>query len=299
MGSIAPIARADPAPQGVILCADDYGLSQGVSDAIVSLAKTARISATSALVNLPRWPADAAALRECRANTALGLHFNLTLGRPLGAMPRLAPSGALPPLSRMLRLSWAGGLDNSEIAEEATNQIAAFELAIGAPPDFVDGHQHVHVLPGIRTILLDLLATRYPRRNLLVRDPTDRFSDALRRPARAKALFVAGLAWGFADQAARRGLVVNSGFSGFSSFRGRRSYAEEFDRYLIGAGRGHLIMCHPGLMEPDLGQFDTLGEFRRAEFEILARREDIPNLIWRPNRKGGEFGCDWPITHRV
>jgi predicted glycoside hydrolase/deacetylase ChbG (UPF0249 family) len=41
----------------IAICADDYGLSYGVSAGIIEALEAGRLSAVSALVNGPRWPA--------------------------------------------------------------------------------------------------------------------------------------------------------------------------------------------------------------------------------------------------
>ncbi len=283
-----------PGHRGVILCADDYGLTPGVSAAILSLAAAGRLSATSALVTLPDWPAHARDLAECRKFLTVGLHLNLTLGRPLAAMPRLAPGGDFPSIGRLLRLALSGALDRDEIRAEATRQLALFEAAFGFPPDFVDGHHHVHALPGVRRAVLDALSEYAPAGGLLVRDPSDRWGRILGRPARAKALFVALLSGDLADQATRRSFVVNVGFAGFSSFSARRSFDWELDQFLRGAGPGHMIMCHPGRPDSKLAELDTVSDRRQEELDVLARRGDLQSWLWRPRRSGAEQRCDWP-----
>ncbi|MBF0306682.1 MAG: ChbG/HpnK family deacetylase, partial [Alphaproteobacteria bacterium] len=57
-------------PQGTssgrpfVLCADDYGLSPGVSRGILMLIRMGRVSATGCMVTMPQWPALAPALAE-------------------------------------------------------------------------------------------------------------------------------------------------------------------------------------------------------------------------------------------
>jgi predicted glycoside hydrolase/deacetylase ChbG (UPF0249 family) len=70
----------------LILCADDYALTEGVSRAIGELAAARRLSATSAMVTTPHWPAMAPRLAVHRGHLAVGVHLNLTLGAPAGAM---------------------------------------------------------------------------------------------------------------------------------------------------------------------------------------------------------------------
>ena len=69
----------------IILCADDYALTEGISRAIGELAAARRLSATSVMVTTPHWPATAPRLRAHRGHLAVGLHLNLTLGSAAGA----------------------------------------------------------------------------------------------------------------------------------------------------------------------------------------------------------------------
>ena len=196
-------SRPDPgpsqgAPSAIILCADDYAMTEGISRAIGELAAAQRLSATSVMVTSPHWPATAPRLAAHRGHLSIGLHLNLTLGRPLGPMPRLAASGTLPSLQPPDGLGLrVPPLVRTEIRDEIERQLDRFETGLRFPPDHVDGHQHVHVLPAVRGALLDAVARRYGGRPPLVRDPTDRLSaSSARSSARAKAIFVGLLATG-------------------------------------------------------------------------------------------------------
>src|SRR5258705_2229749 len=147
----------------LILCADDYALSVGVGRAIGELSAARRLSATSVLVTTAHWPRLAPRLSVHRGHLAIGLHFNLTMGAPLGKMRRLAPAGTLPKLGRLLGGALIGLLDRVEIKDELQRQLDHFERGLSFPPDHVDGHQHIHVVPGIREVVLETLAKRYPR----------------------------------------------------------------------------------------------------------------------------------------
>jgi hypothetical protein len=140
----------------LLLCADDYGLNPGVDAAIAGLVRAGRLGAFSCLSNGPAWPEDAQAVAGLRAQAQAGLHFNLTEGRPLSpSLAALWPS--LPSLPRLLLASHLGRLPLAALADELAAQVQAFEDGSGCRPDFVDGHQHVHHLPGVRGLLLDWL----------------------------------------------------------------------------------------------------------------------------------------------
>ena len=277
----------------VILIADDYALTSGVSRAICELAGAGRLSGTSALVTRPGWQGDADLLRPLREQLAIGLHFNLTLGEPLGAMPSFAPNGRFPTLGAVTRGAILQMLPEPDIDAEFARQLDAFEDAIGAPPDFIDGHQHVHALPGIRGCLFRVLQAYATPPGLLLRDPSDRALAISRRGvAPAKALLISNLARGFGAAARRQGYIINDSFAGVSAFDAN-SVADEFASAATYAGERHLIMCHPGFMDAELEALDSVTTRREAEFDFLLEANDFTRLVWRPKR-ASNGRIDWP-----
>jgi len=254
----------------VAICADDFGLSHGVSVGILKALDAGRLTAVSALVTGPRWPAMGRELARHGERADLGLHFNLTLGRPLGAMPNFAPTGAFPPVSRVIRMALRGKLPMDEIRAEIDRQFDRFEAVLERRPDHVDGHQHVHVLPGVRQALLDAMAARKLGGRAWLRDAGDSLHRIAARRAHArKALVVRTLSAGFRREAKRRGFVVNEGFSGFSDFHPGHDYATAFESYLRAPGRRHLIMCHPGHVDDELKAQDPVTIAREQELAFL------------------------------
>ena len=107
----------------IILNADDYAITHGVSRAIEQLAVARRLSATSAKVTLPDWPEAAKRIRELRDRIAIGLHLNLTVGAPAGPMPDAAPLGQFPSLKTLLLRSLTGRLSRED--STGSDQVAA------------------------------------------------------------------------------------------------------------------------------------------------------------------------------
>ena len=137
------------------------------------------------------------------------------------------------------------------------------------------------------------LKRRFPNGGPLVRDPSDNATAIFRRRVAAgKALSVALLSIGLRRLVEASGFAVNAGFSGFSTF-GAVPYAKEFDAFLAAPGPRHMIMCHPGLPDEELGDRDSIRHRRGEEHQVLATREDIPGLIWRPNRATDATGFPW------
>jgi chitin disaccharide deacetylase len=273
----------------VILCADDYAITGGVSTAIDQLIAAGRLSATSAIVTGPHWPALAPSLAAHWPRSGLGLHINLTLGQPLAPMPLLAPEGALPAVGVVTRKALTGTLSApaavAEIAGEISRQIAAFTQGTGFQPDFIDGHQHVHALPGVRSALLSALASVRWTAPPLVRDPADgALAIARRGVARLKAASVGALAAGFGATIRNAGFPTNRGFAGFSDFTLGTDYAAELEKCFTERGARPLVMCHPGFPDAELAALDPLTERRREEFDGLLRAPWLPAALWQPDR---------------
>ena len=266
-------------PFPLTLIADDYGLSPGVSRGIREALAAGRLSGTGCMVNLPLWPEEAAALNALAGRAQIGLHLNLTAGSPLVAMPVLAPSGILPGIAALVKASRRGQLPQREIQSEIAAQLDAFTAHFRRMPDFLDGHQHVQILPGITGPLLAELHARQLGGKLWQRNSTDHPARILAR--RSHLLKATGIAWlgrHFARQARAAGFAVNDGFAGYSAFDPRGNYAQDFARYLIAPGKSHLIMCHPGYIDAELRAADPVTETRALELRFLLSKEFLEVL---------------------
>ncbi|MGL4437957.1 MAG: ChbG/HpnK family deacetylase [Bosea sp. (in: a-proteobacteria)] len=254
-----------------VLCADDFAMTAGVSRAIVELAAAGRLSATGAMTNRPHWRVWASEISAHAATIDIGVHLNLTCAAPLGEMPVLAPGAELPSLGQIIRAALMSVNARVEIAAEIVRQLDAFEAVMGRPPDFIDGHQHVHAMPGVRNLVLAELQRRYPVKKPYLRDSSDRIAAIRARGiAVRKALTINGLAVGFGAAARAAGFATNQGFAGVSPFDPSRDFASDMPRFLVAPGLRHLVMCHPGHVDDELVRLDPVVETRPLEFAALA-----------------------------
>ena len=152
---------SDPrASTAIILCADDYAISPGVSAGIRELLAAKRLSATSCMAASPYWPDEGRRLRQFADDADVGIHLSLTGLPPLGPMPRIAPDGTPPSFGWLALAAYAGALDAGEIEAEIGRQLDVFMGVLGRPPAHVDGHLHVHQLPIVREAVLDAFRAR-------------------------------------------------------------------------------------------------------------------------------------------
>lgn len=259
------------------LCADDYGISPAVGAAIRELIARGRINATSAMVVAPGFsPDEAGALADAaKTRAAIGLH--LTLTGPFRPLTDFVPlrGGAFLPLAPMAGRALLRSLDAAALDMEIARQFAAFDAAFGRAPDYVDGHQHIHVFPQVSEALLRVIREAAPKawlrqcgRSALARkslgDPKGYVLDAL--SARLRRL------------AAAAGVRTNAAFAGTYSFAPQADYAALFPDFLDGLPDGGLVMCHPGHVDPQLRQLDPLTDLRESEYAFLGG-EDFPQLL--------------------
>lgn len=254
----------------LVVCADDYAITPGVSRSIRALLAARRISATSVMAASEFWPAEADALKAVAAGADIGLHVTLTDQRPLGAMPALAPDGRFPPLGALYKGGMLHRLPLGEIAAEIERQVESFVVHFGAPPAYLDGHHHVHQLPGVRDVVIGL-AAKLGKGRIWVRCCHERPAVVARRGvATAKALVIGALGRGLARRAAREGIPVNDGFSGAYDFAAeRRPFAELVRRFVMAARENSLMMCHPGYSDAALAERDVMTTARDGEHEFL------------------------------
>src|SRR6266566_154064 len=251
------------------LCADDYAIAPAVDAAIRDLLTRGRLNATSVMAVAPSFSSEApplaALIAERRA--AIGLHLTLTGPfRPLTAFRPLCER-AFPPLAAMARLAFLRQLDKTALAREIEAQLAQFAVAFGRAPDFVDGHQHVHLFPQIREETLAAVKRAAPA--AWVRQ----CGSAL--PLRIllqdfKTLALSVLSRGFRRRAAALGLKTNPAFAGVYDLDPETDFAALFPRFLEGLPEGGLVMCHPGHVDAELRGLDPLTDLRETDYRYFA-----------------------------
>ncbi|AKQ57283.1 Uncharacterized protein conserved in bacteria [Bordetella hinzii] len=245
----------------IAVCGDDFGMDASIDHAIFQLVDAGRLSAVSCMSTGASFARHAADLKRRAADT--GLHLNLTQA--------LSPADAgMLPLKTLLLRAYAGRLDRTQVRQEIDRQLDAFEDQMGQAPHYVDGHQHVHQLPGVRGPLLEALRQRYPRQRPWLRLTPAGAMQGLPLAAVFKAHAIAGLGGhALAAQARQDGWPGNRRFFGAYGFGGgRRAYASLLHHWLFNALDGDLIMCHPALPGP----IEHAAQ-RVAEFEVLSSPE--------------------------
>jgi predicted glycoside hydrolase/deacetylase ChbG (UPF0249 family) len=234
----------------IVVCADDYGISDATSAVIIDLLEASAINATTCLVETPSWPHAAEPLRAlcaARPGIGVGLHLNLTecfaQDRPAeGAEALVKPLSHW--LLTTLRPPRRGAVDAVLNAFRA--QWGLFLRHFGRAPDFLDGHQHVQLYGPAREALLRLAVETG-------------FSGWIRQSGTSGARMTAQrilmdpLSAQLARQARTIGLSVNPGFGGLRGFRRGEDLEQIWADDLAGMKEGGLLIVHPGALGSPLG----------------------------------------------
>jgi predicted glycoside hydrolase/deacetylase ChbG (UPF0249 family) len=243
------------AQKRIVLCADDYGYSPGVSRGILELLECARLSATSCMVEFPEFRKDGPLLKPFFGRADIGLHFTLTADRSLRSVAleaHLRP----PPLATML--------------SAIEHQVETFTRVMARPPDYIDGHQHVHLLPVIRDAVVQVAK----RLGAYVRSTHDPIGLAMcRRPGALESIYLARASRKLGALARAAGVPTNRGFRGVRTFRETAAFRTLFRRMIENVQDGALVMCHPGHADLLLAERDPVQNSREEELRYLAGPE--------------------------
>ena len=240
----------------IVLCADDYGIAPGVSRGIRELIAARRLSATSCIVVYPDFRDEGPKLAPYAGAIDVGLHVCLTHEQPLW---------------RVMRDAYLRMHDRAAIAAEVNRQLALFMETMGRPPDYVDGHQHVHMLPGVRETVCAIAE----RHGAWVRSLREPIATTLTRPAPIAATALAQLGRPLANRLAARGIATNRGFRGTRRFVSGKPFRELMVAMLRGATDGTVVICHPGVSDAVLATRDAVTTTRDEELAYLAG-DDFP-----------------------
>lgn len=258
MPSISCIKKEEvPVLRYIIINADDFGRHAEINRAVEEgLVHGCLRSATV----MPGGAAFAGAIDIARRHEELGLGVHLTLvdGHPIlppEEIPSLVGSEGdfLPDHTALLKRYLKGGVNLEEVRRELAAQLQKIE-ATGIPISHVDSHQHMHTLPGIIDIVLDLAARAGIR---AVRTPrTPLFAGAFGGLGQLVGrLGLSTLARLAACKAHRRGLLTPDNFAGIVA--GEAVSEGELLHLIAHLPQGTTeVMMHPG-MKNDVLQEDS------------------------------------------
>jgi len=252
----------------LIVNADDYGLAPAVTDGIIEAYRKGLVSATSLMVGAAD-ASRAARLAQQEPDLAVGIHLTLVDGKsvePAARAPSLMGDDGrfLDDYRQFVRRYATGGIKQADIRTECVAQIHRF-LDLGLVPAHLDSHQHLHLLPGVFEIVLDLCVEFGIKR---LRIPRGGWSEKWRMGAGGIVL----------ETLSRRGQRLirrqGPGISYCDRFLGAPFSCQLDKQRLLGLvdqvrdGTNEL-MCHPGKYDAELLQLHPWGRNWSVELDAL------------------------------
>ena len=157
----------------LIINADDLGMEVEIDHRIFQGVESGVVGSVSLIANTPTMELAVTRAKEF-PHLSVGVHLNLSRGEPVSPSSRvpslIASEGRFPQDSKeFMKLLLRGNLRRHDIRVEWEAQIAKV-IDSGLRPSHLDGHHHVHLLPHLQSIVIDLAgrfgigAVRLPRR---------------------------------------------------------------------------------------------------------------------------------------
>ena len=255
-------AGVDVATAGryLCVCADDFGMSDGINAAVLDLADRGKISATGCMVLRAAWTSGVVGLRGLRGLRAsqfdVGLHLDLSPPDP-GTMSE-------PGLGVLILKSYLRLLRPERVRAEIRDQLARFEDELDRAPAFVDGHRHVHQFPVVREMLTKEIVHRYGESTPWIRntEPLAAHGFAI---SKADVVFALGGARLLALANARK-IPMSRRMLGVYDFAGTTDdYRQRLQGWIANCRSGDVLMCHPSRGSPN----DPFDAARQQEYEVL------------------------------
>jgi len=262
----------------IIVNADDFGMSKGITDAVLAAHRYGFLTSTSLMVNMP-W-AEYAVEQLARApGLGVGIHLNICQGRsalpPSEVRSLVDPHGNFhrPPV--MTQKLWRWQVAGKEMEAEFRAQISWMKQR-GLHPTHADSHHHMHIYPAalrpfVRAMKAEgierVRASRFScwpsrNRNRGYEEPMLRRLAARTYRTMLQATLLAGI------ESPDSRLAFPAGDD--CGYDVRERWMQAFVH--LGPGTYELA-CHPGLSDPDFSPVDRIRVQREAELQCLTDRD--------------------------
>lgn len=255
----------------LIVNADDYGRSPGVSRGILEAHRKGIVTSTTVLINQPQVEDQLADALAC-PDLGIGLHLVFTAWRPVlpaGSVPGLVDANGFF-LDQHAAWAQAEDMPVKQLRAEFAAQIERFVRLAGRLPDHVDCHHFVHLYPPFFQEYAALAA----RHGLPLRvpfPPASEFEQAVSTLPFLEGFphdLVRGMIATDTALLLARNLAYPDRF--IANFFGRQALTlEHLKRLLTELPPGTSeLMCHPGYVDPALAT-STYRSARELELHLL------------------------------
>jgi chitin disaccharide deacetylase len=264
----------------LIVNADDFGMSRGISDGIMLAHIHGFLTSTSLMTNMPAAEYAVAQVAHVPA-LGVGVHLNICDGRPIlppTEVPTLVDAnGNFHASHLMVRKLWRWRVSGREIEAEFRAQIRWAKVR-GIAPTHADSHHHLHlypaaVIPFARALAAeDIHCARSPQCSVW---PKSRSLGGPHEGNGARRVVVQTYRSALCSTAFRKLAMPDSRVSFLSHDRHNLANQGEAWKALfqnLPAGMFELA-CHPGIFEAGFSESDRIHVQREAELNWLTSSE--------------------------
>jgi predicted glycoside hydrolase/deacetylase ChbG (UPF0249 family) len=259
----------------LIVNADDYGLTAGVSEGIRRAHRSGVVTSTTAMMNFPPSIVEISrAVAEC-PDLGLGVHLVVSAGGPVRPAAKVASltraDGSFAKLTDWVDARWRA-VSADQLKDEWRAQIDLFVAAAGRAPTHLDSHHHLsYTHPVALGAMLDLAADlRVPVRNPL---GFAAWAEVLGDGEKSARRALAELAGPWSGVRHPEGLVTN--------YLGRGRSAGDALAHALQPGQVAEAMCHPGLCDDALRSLSSFTDAREREMTMLSNPDIRAHLAER------------------
>jgi len=261
----------------LIVSADDFGFTEGVNQAILECYKKGSVSNASLAVNMDATE-NAILLAKQNPGLGVGLHFNLTLGKPL-TDPKLIPSlvncnGLFYNRKEFENRSIFGLIRYKDVEKELLAQIKYY-LNFNLTMTHIDSHQHIHLLPPLFTVISNYciqnsIPLRIPYNNYILNIQIPQLKDLTKLLRRS---LLTLLIYFNRSQIFNKCLISNDHFYCIADFIPHQKliniehYIKIIDSLKSGVSE---LMTHPAIADDNLRKLNRISEISQQEYNVLS-----------------------------
>lgn len=233
----------------LIVNADDFNLTEGVSNAILHCHDRGVVSSTSVFANLPLSQNQLSGLKK-RKKLGTGLHLNVTFGRSLSPENRIKTLLDKSGYFKKKEVFQKSRFSKKELELEFRTQILWFRSTFEKLPDHLNTHHHIHAIPVVLDVVMKLAKEfGIPIRRVIV--PERYYQNCSNRTV------------------LNCSFVSDYFFGNLSKDHYWNETSLETILRCLPEGTSE-IMCHPGYLDAGLRQISSFTNGRQREFKLFS-----------------------------
>lgn len=265
----------------LIINADDFGQTKGITKAIIKAHKSGIVTSTTVIVNYPDF--EDYTVKEINKNLDLsyGIHVNLVDGFALTGKSSLTNKrGEFLGLGKFVYKLYTFQIKTNDLEKEIEAQIIKLNSIVKI--SHADSHRHTHMMPGVFNTYLKVLKKNNVDK---IRLPNETLFQKIKYESKFNSTFFTKLLVTFVSNISKKKIKklnfkTTDKYLGMSLLGAKNNHLEMFKSILNKVENGTCeILCHPGYASEELNLISPQYNFEREnELKTLTSKE-IKNYL--------------------